>query len=108
MTEWIAERKLLFAPKGSGERRELVIRIGRPYLIEPDKVNFRVSEGTAGCRVEFSGIVGGYSDTVYGADLLQALQLAVNVEPILERLGRKQYGFYFPTGEPYFEEGEKD
>lgn len=105
MTEWIAERRLLFVPKGGMERKELLIRIGRPYLVEQDNVDFLVSEGTGGCRVEFSGIVGGYSGTVYGGDLLQALQLAVDVEPILKSL-RKKYVFFFPSGEPYFEDSE--
>lgn len=107
MTEWIAERKLLFVPKGGGERKELAIRIGRPYLVEPDKVNFAVHKGAGGCTVEFFGIDGGYLDNVYGADLLQALQLATDVEPILKRLSKK-YDFYFPDGEPYFEESGND
>jgi acyl carrier protein len=41
-------------------------------------------------------------EKIYGADSLQALQLAVNVEPTLIRIGKK-YDLYFPTGEGYFE-----
>lgn len=101
MKECIAERKLVFVQKGSAEGGELLIRIGRPYLVDPQKVNFRVSEDTAGCAVEFFGLEKEYIDQVYGADLLQALQLAADVEPKLKRLSEK-YDLFFPTGEPYF------
>ena len=39
---------------------------------------------------------------MYGADLLQALQLAADIEPILKRLS-KNYELFFATGEPYVE-----
>lgn len=103
MTDWIAERKLFYALKGSSERRELVIRIGKPYLVQPGTVSFPVAEGTAGCSVEFAGLEEVDLGETYGADLLQALQLAADIEPVLKRLSLK-YDFYFPTGEPYFDE----
>ncbi len=40
---------------------------------------------------------------VYGADSLQALQLAVDIEPILKRLSNR-YDFFFPNGDGYFDE----
>lgn len=73
MTEWVADRRLLYALKDSPERRELVIRIGKPYLVQPGTVNFPVAEGTAGCSVEFAGLEEVHLGEVYGADLLQAL-----------------------------------
>jgi hypothetical protein len=40
---------------------------------------------------------------IYGADSVQALELAVSmIEPFLEQLSKK-YDIYFPTGENYFE-----
>jgi hypothetical protein len=39
----------------------------------------------------------------YGADSLEALQLAADTEPILKILSER-YDFYFPTGEGYFDE----
>ncbi len=107
MTEWIAERKLLFAPKGSFDRNELLIRIGRPYLIDSSAVNFQVPEGAGGCTVEFVGLDSRYLDEVYGADLLQALQLAADVEPTLKRLHR-EYNLFFPSGEPYFDDSDNN
>jgi len=102
MSDCIAQRQLLYATKDQPDRREFVIRIGTPYLVDQSKVNFTADEGVAGCTVDFDGLPEVTSETVYGADLLQALQLAVNIEPILKRLSRK-YDFYFPTGERYFE-----
>jgi hypothetical protein len=102
MKDCIAERRLLFSLKDGHERKELIIRIGAPYLVEEGTVNFPVGEGTAGCSVDFDGLPAENLEDVYGADLLQALQLAADVEPTLERLSKK-YDFYFPTGEPYFD-----
>jgi hypothetical protein len=108
MNNWIAERKLKCTRKSSGEVRDLVVRIGAPYQLEVGMVDFRFSSGTAGCTV---GIVGPSPDDVfegscvhevYGADTLQALNLASDVEPTLKRLS-KNYDIFFPSGEPYFE-----
>lgn len=104
MKEWIAERELVYSLKGSDERKSLVIRIGKPYLVSKGMVTFDFKPGTAGCSVEFDGLQNeGYLSEVYGADLLQALQLASDVEPTLKRLSKK-YDFYFPDGEAYFDE----
>ncbi|MDX1471931.1 MAG: hypothetical protein R3213_10575 [Flavobacteriaceae bacterium] len=108
MNKWIAERKLKCAPKGSEEIRDLVVRIGAPYLLELGMVDFKFSPGTAGCTIE---IIGPSPDDVfegsnvcetYGADTLQALNLASDIEPMLKRLSKK-YDIFFPSGEPYFE-----
>jgi hypothetical protein len=104
MSKYIAERKLLYSEKGSNDRREMVIRIGVPYLLEVGMVSFPIKQGFAGCHIDIDGINETYPD-VYGADTLQALQLATNIEPFLKRL-QKQYDLFFVTGEPYFEENE--
>ena len=53
--------------------------------------------------VQFDGIPEKAQGDNYGADSLQALQLAADIEPVLKRLS-KRYDFYFPTGEGYFDE----
>ena len=80
----------------------VVVEIHQPYLVTQDMVSFRVDENTAGCKVIINGLDEDFTEVVYGADLLQALQLAADVEPILRRLGKK-YDFYFITGEAYFD-----
>jgi hypothetical protein len=102
MTTWIAERRLLFSKKGDSQRHELVIRIGQPYLLEKGMVNFEFDDGVAGCSVEFVGFDEVGLNETYGADSLQALQLAADVEPILKTFSRK-YDFFIPEGDPYFE-----
>jgi hypothetical protein len=99
----IAERHLLFSEKGESMRKSLVIRIFTPRLVDPASVSFEVAEGTAVCTVEFDGISDETLGDTYGADSLQALQLAVDVEPVLRRLS-EHYDFYFLTGEGYFDE----
>jgi hypothetical protein len=88
----IAERRLLFGPKGTDSRRPLAIRLARPFWSPM---------GSAVCQVTFDGLSDCDMD-VHGSDFLQAVQLASNVDPILKSLSRK-YDFYFETGEAYFD-----
>ena len=103
MSNCIAERKLYYTTNANSERKEVVVRIGQPYIVKSGTVNFPVDEYTAGCSIEVVGLPEEFSETTYGADLVQALQLATNIDPILKRLSKK-YMFYFVSGEPYFEE----
>jgi hypothetical protein len=99
----IAERHLLFSPKDESQRKSLVIRVFAPRPVDPASVSFEVAEGTSVCTVEFDGIPEETRGETYGADSIQALQLAAGIEPVLKRLS-KRYDFYFPTGEGYFDE----
>lgn len=98
MEKFIAERKLMFAPKGTQARKELVIRIGVPYWFE---------DGVAACPIEWDGLFDKkeLADS-RGMDLLQALHLAADIEPLLEKL-RHKYDFYWPSGEPYHDDEEE-
>jgi hypothetical protein len=113
MRKWIANRELCYSLKGTDARNELVVRISEPYLVEKGTVNFDFAPGTAGCTVEFIGLKEGYVfekgnlHEVYGADSMQALQIAVDIEPALKRLSKK-YNIYFPTGELYFDPDDND
>jgi hypothetical protein len=95
MSNVIAERKLLYSMKDSSDRKELVIRIGAPYV---DK------EGMARCPIEWNGLFEEYADMA-GMDSLQALQLAANVDSMLGKL-RNKYDFFWASGEPYFEDAQ--
>jgi len=99
----IAERRLEFSEKGKAERKPLLIRVFAPQPVDPDSDLFRVDADTSRCVVEFDGIPDANVGEIYGADSIQALQLAVDIEPVLKRLSR-HYDFYFPTGEGYFDE----
>jgi hypothetical protein len=97
---FVAERKLLYALKGRQARTPLTVRVSAPVLVEEGTVDFQVAGGTAVCTVEFQGL-GEDSIKEYGADSIQALSLAVNIDRYLSRM-KKKYDFYFPNGEPYF------
>ena len=99
----IAERELSYSMIGRTERSKLMIRIYAPYKVQQSKVNFKAQEGTAGCRWEVDGLPEQLGDTTYGADSLQALQLALNIDGVLRSL-RHKYAFYFRDGESYFED----
>jgi hypothetical protein len=103
MTEVIAQRTLVFSLKGKAERKQLVIRIYAPRLVEPGSPLYKSDNETASCCVEFEGIVAGHLDEIFGADTVQALQLAADIDSTLKRM-TKDYDFYFPTGEGYFDE----
>ena len=103
MSKIIAERRLCWVQKGETTRTDFFVRIGTPFVVDPGSVDFPVSEGTGACSIEFAGFPVDVNDTVYGADTVQALQLATEVDPILKRFSDR-YDIYFPTGEPYFEE----
>lgn len=100
--KYVAERKLFYSLKGSNVKRNLVIRIGSPYLVDETMVDFPVAENFTGCHVQVEGLDEGSTD-VYGADSVQALNLATNLEPLLKRL-QKKYDLFWGSGEPYFED----
>ncbi len=99
---FIASRKLLFAEKGERTRHEIEVKISAPYVVQQSDVDFPVDGVVTGCRVEIEGLDEKGCD-FYGVDALQAINMASNIEPLLQRLSRK-YDFFWLTGEPYFEE----
>jgi hypothetical protein len=101
MKQHVAERKLLYSVKGSDVRKEFTIRIGVPYQVREDMVDFPIANGIFGCHVEIEGLNETYSE-VYGADVVQAINIATDLEPFLKRLQTK-YDLFWASGDPYFE-----
>jgi hypothetical protein len=100
----IAGRKLAFSAKEDSERKPLLIRIFAPKPVDPGSHLFRPDVETSSCIFEFEGIPNVKPSETFGADSIQALQLAISdVEAILKRLSDR-YDFFLPTGEDYFEE----
>ena len=91
--EVIAHRKILYSPKGIQERKILTIQLGKPYWIE--------SRDMAGCPVIWDAIHDATLEII-GADLLQAVHLASDIDPWLRDLSQS-YDFFFVDGEPYFD-----
>ncbi len=102
VAEVIAKRLLKYSVKGDHRRHALEVRIYAPHVLTVGCVAFEFDAGAAGCRWEIVGLPEAFDDVAYGADSLQALQLAADVEPVIRSLQGK-YDMFFPTGEPYFE-----
>jgi hypothetical protein len=83
-----------------GSKAAVCIRIFAPQPVDPSSVTFTVDAGVASCVVKFDGLPDGArqalgaDSTVFGADSIQALHLAVDVDRVLRRLS-KHYDFYF-------------
>jgi hypothetical protein len=91
MQNFIAERHLVAVSKVDGLRKEVLVRIGIPYWIEEAEV--------AGCSVEYKGLFDSFADR-QGIDLLQALQIASDIDPFLKAMS-DEYDFYWQSGESY-------
>jgi hypothetical protein len=103
MKKFIAERELLYSLKGESARKKLLVRISAPYLVDESMVNFKFDPGTAGCTIEFEGLPKELIEEVHGADSIQALALASDIDPYLKGL-KKEYDFYWQDGSSYFDE----
>jgi len=104
MSKLIAERKLFYTEKNSSSRKEFSVGIGEPYLVDPKTVNFDVGQGVFGCQIKTIGL-DTEPYTAYGADSLQAANLASNaVDFFLKQLQKKYDFFYQDDGSPYFSE----
>ena len=98
----IAERKLLYSPKGSSDRRPFTVRLSAPVLIGKETKSFPVDEGAASCTLQFDGL-NEVSFDVHGIDLIHALAQAANIDGYLRAMTNK-YDFYWLSGEPYFDD----
>lgn len=102
MTDGIAERTLRYRPASGGDWGTLVVRVLPPFLLTDANAPFPFEPGTAGCAVRVEGLPTAIEEIAYGADTLQALELAIsNIEPILRSVA-KTNNLFFMDGEPYF------
>ncbi len=98
----IAEFELNYAKKGSLDKDKFSISITKPLLVEKDSDHKPTRVG-----FYFSNVIvhpfDQFSYTVYGANPVQAIHLASNIDFILEKLKDKdEYDFFCLSGEPYF------
>lgn len=95
-----ASRHINFACQNSTAIEELVIAVHLPEMVD-DGIESGVEGQHFKCKVEFIGIdIPDY--TAFGADAVQALQLALDFDKILLSQ-RHRFSFYFVDGEPYFD-----
>jgi hypothetical protein len=91
MHTFIAERRLIAESTANGERTNITIRVGTPYWV--------VEGELAACPVQFNGLFREFND-MKGMDLLQALQLASNVDAVLAAMSG-EFNFFWESGEEY-------
>jgi hypothetical protein len=101
MNRYIAERHLWFCKKGEGVRNRLTVGVHAPAVVSQQDVQYPVDGVMSKCHVEMEGL-NEHSFDVIGTDSMQAINLASNIESVIERLS-DEYDFFWATGEPYFE-----
>lgn len=101
MIDWIAKRRLRAVSKADGQETVVTIKVSRPALSALAPGGGSANPDEAYCWVDFEGTEQP-ALKVYGADELQALELASNLDPILEAM-RSHYDFYWESGEKYFD-----
>jgi hypothetical protein len=90
----LVERRLKIRFPSSGEERDLLIQIGKPYNTG--------NEEDAACPVVMDGLFGRLAD-IHGVDAMDAIRLAIKLveETLQEKSGELQV--LWPNGEPYFD-----
>lgn len=91
MSKWIAERKFLVESIETSDRFEVTFRVGQPYWAEGDE--------DAACPRELVGIFDEMADA-RGVDPVHALQLALDIDTMIEAL-KDKYCFFWLSGERY-------
>lgn len=102
--EQFAERPLLCSTKNGSTRTEVVFRVSKPHVTTASEAGSVADGETCTCEVTIAGL-NEPSIKYFGMDSVQALQLASDLDPLIKRLSAT-YDFFWPTGEPYFEEDE--
>ena len=97
----VASRSIAFAERKGGLKGVLEIRIMQPFLLPDERFATNGWQGLFGRRVTFDAFPR-LDYEAKGADAIQALELAVDIDPVLRRL-TDQYDLSFLDGDPYFE-----
>ena len=79
----------------------MTISISAPAFVSAESLPVHSDMEMAVCNIEIVGFDEPYVQSVIGADLLQALQLATDIDPILKGYS-ELYDFFYEDGEPYF------
>ncbi len=96
----IAEFELYYAEKGSDKKTLFSISITKPTLVDNDLEHKSTRVGFYFSKVEVKPFEE-FSYSVYGADAMQAIHIASDIDFILDKLN-KNYDLYCADGEPYF------
>jgi hypothetical protein len=99
---FIANRELLFSEKGKPARASLRVSVSEPTIVDRTASGVKLDAQAAVCTISFEGL--GIADVeVHGADSLHALAQASDVDRYLRGMSKK-FDFFWPNGDPYFDE----
>lgn len=100
MSKFIVERSLIYHDLKTCRQGKVTIGINKPYFLKKGDVDFPFDQGAAACKVEFIGL--DIDDvTYYGADKLQALEFAIDIDPVLRKF-TDSFSFFCEDGGEYF------
>jgi hypothetical protein len=105
--EPIAVRRLLYTSRDSATPRGCTVGITAPRDDAPGEATGGddAPDPLASCEVVFDGLPHP-PIRIHGADTLQALALAADIDPLLRELEREQgFEFFWDDGSPYFAKG---
>lgn len=97
----VATRRIAYAERNGLASGILEVRVMLPQVVDADECSSVSPPSSYSCRVSFDAFPR-LDYEVHGADAIQALELAVNIDPVLQSLQHK-YVLSFLDGEPYFE-----
>lgn len=95
----VAKIELLYSNKGDNNRQSCSISISQPILIENDLEHIPNTVGCYYCRVKIEPVEK-LSFLVYGANAMQAVHIASDIEFILKNIN-KNHDFFYMDGVPY-------
>lgn len=99
----IARRKLLFTSRDNATPRACAVGVTAPRDVVPGPD--REGDPLSVCEIVFEGLDVA-PIAVHGADSLQAVSMAADVDGYLRGLEREQgFEFFWDDGSPYFEPG---
>lgn len=102
-TDLVARRKLLFTTPDNATQRPCTIGITAPREVTTSRGDEELHDPLAACDIIFEGF-DAPSIEVHGADSLQALASACDIDPYLRDLERRKgYEFFWDDGTAYFE-----
>jgi hypothetical protein len=99
----VARRHLLFTTPDDATQRPCAIGITAPREVHTSSNDETLHDPLAACAIVFEGF-DAPSIEVHGADSLQALAMACDIDPYLRDLERRKgYEFFWDDGTVYFE-----
>ena len=102
-TDFVAQRKLLFTSRDHATPRPCTVGITAAREVATGTNDEALLDAMAACEIVFEGVPAAPIE-VRGADSMQAIAMACDIDPVLRGLERQfGYEFFWDDGSAYFE-----